>query len=453
MEPEQNLTVGHVPTQLIKFAIPLFFANLLQSLYNIIDMLVVGRIVGSTGVASISNASTLVFIINAICTGVTMGGTVLIAQYKGADDRKSQQEAVGTIYSVTAIVALLITVIGLLVYKPLLDLMNVPPEALQDAYDYMFVIFLGTFFVFGYNATCSILRGFGDSVRPLIFVGIATVINIILDYLFVGPMKMGTVGAAYATVIAQGVSFIISIAYLKRQRFIFDFKLKSFAIKKDKLVSVLKISLPTTIQMTVVNLSYVVLATMLNGYGVTVAAAAGIGLKINTFAGMPCWAVGQAMTTMVGQSMGAGMTDRAEKTGKTGLWLNLLVTFFAVVIVQVSAKQLVTLFAPSNPEVVSAGIQYLRICCFWNSLIYAAMYSFDSFAVGVGSANIAMVDALLDAAFIRLPLCWVLSTVVINGFEGIYWGQALSPIIPVFIGAAYFYSKRWKKKRLIERAV
>ena len=128
-------------------------------------------------------------------------------------------------------------------------------------------------------------------------------------------------------------------------------------------------------------------------------------------------------------------------------------TFFAVVIVQVSAKQLVTLFAPSNPEVVGAGIQYLRICCFWNSLIYAAMYSFDSFAVGVGSANIAMVDALLDAAFIRLPLCWVLSTVVINGFEGIYWGQALSPIIPAFIGAAYFYSKRWKKKRLIERAV
>jgi len=453
LETEQNLTVGHVPTQLIKFAIPLFFANLLQSLYNIVDMLVVGRIVGSIGVAAISNASTLVFIVNAICTGVTLGGTVLIAQYKGANDRKSQKETVGTIYSVTAIVALLITGIGLSIYKPLLDLMGVPPEALQDAYDYMLIIFLGTFFVFGYNATCSILRGFGDSMRPLIFVGIATVINIILDCLFVGPMKMGTVGAAYATVIAQGVSFIISIAYLKRQRFIFDFKLKSFAIKKDKLVSVLKISLPTTIQMTVVNLSYVVLATMLNGYGVTVAAAAGIGLKINTFAGMPCWAVGQAMTTMVGQSMGAGMTDRAEKTGKTGLWLNLLVTFFAVVIVQVFAKQLVTLFAPSNPEVVGAGIQYLRICCFWNSLIYAAMYSFDSFAVGVGSANIAMVDALLDAAFIRLPLCWVLSTVVINGFEGIYWGQALSPIIPAFIGAAYFYSKRWKKKRLIERAV
>lgn len=453
METEQDLTVGHVPTKLIKFAIPLFFANLLQSFYNIVDMLVVGRVVGSAGVAAISNASTLVFIINAVCTGVTLGGTVLVAQYKGADDRKSQQETVSTIYSVTAIVALLITVIGLFVYKPLLDLLNVPPEALQDAYDYMFVIFLGTFFVFGYNATCSILRGFGDSVRPLIFVGIATVINIILDYLFVGPMGMGTVGAAYATVIAQGVSFVISIAYLKKQKFIFAFKLKSFRVKKDKLIAVLKISLPTTIQMTVVNVSYMVLAAMLNGYGVTVAAAAGIGLKINTFAGMPCWAIGQAMTTMVGQNMGGGLTDRTEKTGKTGLRLNLLVTFIAVVIVQIFAKQLVTLFAPSSPEVINAGIQYLRICCFFNSLIYAVMYSFDSFAVGVGSANIAMVDALLDAVFIRLSLCWFLSISVAYGFEGVYWGQALSPIIPAIIGATYFYSRRWEKKKLIGTTV
>lgn len=449
MKNERDLTVGHVSAQLINFAIPLFFANLLQSLYNIVDMLVVGRIVGSTGVAAISNASTLVFIINAICTGFTLGGTVLVAQYKGANDRKSQKETVGTIYSVTAIVALLITVIGLFVYKPLLILMNVPVSAMQEACDYTFIIFLGTFFVFGYNVTCSILRGFGDSTRPLIFVGIATVINIILDCIFVGIMKMGTVGAAYATVIAQGVSFVISIVYLKKKKFIFDFKIKSFAVKKDKLISVLKISLPTTIQMTVVNVSYMVLAATLNGYGVTVAAAAGIGLKINTFAGMPCWAIGQAMTTMVGQNMGAGLTDRAKKTGKSGLRTNLLVTFIAVVIVQIFAEQIITIFSPSSPDVIKEGIQYLKICCFWNSLIYAIMYSFDSFAVGVGSANIAMVNALLDAAFIRLPLCWFLSTYVLYGFEGIYWGQALSPIIPAFIGAIYFYSNHWKKKKLI----
>jgi len=453
MEPEQDLTVGHVPTQLIKFAIPLFFANLLQSLYNIIDMLVVGRIVGSTGVAAISNVSTLVFIINAVCTGVTLGGTVLIAQYKGANDSRSQRETVGTIYTVAAIVALIITAIGLLTYKPLLNLMNVPPEAMQYAYDYMQIIFTGTFFVFGYNATCSVLRGLGDSVRPLVFVGIATVINIVLDCLFVGTMGMGTAGAAYATIIAQGMSFLISIVYLKRQRFIFDFKLKSFAVKKDKLLAVLKISLPTTIQMTVVNLSYAALATMLNEYGAIIAAAAGIGLKINTFAATPCWAVGQSMTTMVGQNMGAGLTDRAETIGKTGMRFTLLATFVTVVTVQIFAKPLVTLFAPSSPEVITAGVEYLKICCFVNTVFYAVMYSFNSFAVGVGSANIAMVNALSDAVFIRFPLCWLLSTFVFYGVEGVFWGQALSSIIPALTGAAYFYSKRWKKKRLIERAV
>jgi putative MATE family efflux protein len=450
MEPEQNLTVGHVPTQLIKFAIPLFFANLLQSLYNIVDMLVVGRIVGSTGVAAISNASTLVFIINAVCTGVMLGGTVLIAQYKGANDSKSQRETVGTIYTIAAIVAIVITTIGLLICKPLLNLMNVPSEAMQYAYDYMQIIFIGTFFVFGYNATCSVLRGLGDSIRPLFFVGIATVINIVLDCLFVGPMEMGTAGAAYATIIAQGVSFLISIVYLKRQRFIFDFKLKSFAIKKDKLLAVFKISLPTTIQMTVVNLSYAALATMLNGYGATIAAAAGIGLKINTFAATPCWAVGQSITTMVGQNMGAGLTDRAEKIGKAGVRLTLLATFVTVVIVQIFAKQLVALFAPSSPEVITAGVEYLKICCFINAVFYAVMYCFNSFAVGVGSANIAMVNALLDTVFIRFPLCWSLSTFVFHGVEGVFWGQALSSIIPALIGAAYFYRRHWKKKKLIE---
>lgn len=450
MKSGQDLTVGLVPTQLIKFGTPLLFANLLQSLYNIVDMFVVGRIVGSTGVAAISNASALVFIINAICTGVTLGGTVLVAQYKGAKNTKAQKETVGTMYSIATIISLLITVIGILVYKPMLSMMNVPAESMQDACEYMLIIFTGTFFVFGYNATCAILRGFGDSKRPLLFVGIATVINIVLDIVLVGPLNMGTAGAAYATVFAQGVSFLLAVIYLKKQDFVFDFKLRSFAIKKNILFSFLKISLPTAIQMAVVNVSYLVITTMLNSYGVTIAAAAGIGLKINTFAGMPCWAVGQAVTAMVGQNMGAGLIDRTEKIGKVGLKLNLLVTLIAVITVQIFADRLIMLFDPANPEVIKAGVQYLRICCCVNSLVYAAMYSFDSFAVGVGSATLAMVNALLDSAFIRLTLCWVLSMSIQEGFQGIYWGQALSPIIPAIIGAAYFYSKRWKKKKLIQ---
>lgn len=304
MKNFNDLTTGSVTKQLIRFAIPLFLANLLQSFYNIVDMLVVGRIVGSTGVAAISNASSLVFIINAICMGITMGGTVMIAQYRGAKDAQGQKRTVGTIYSMTTVIAVMITIAGLLLNKQILTWMNVPKEAYQDACEYMLVIFIGTIFVFGYNATCSILRGFGDSKSPLYFVMAAAAINVFLDYLLVGPFKLGTVGAAYATIIAQAISFGISVIYLKKQNFIFDFKLSSFKIEKDTLFKLLKVSLPTAIQMTVVNISYLIIAVMINDYGVITAAAAGIGLKINTFAGMPCWAIGQAVTTMVGQSMG-----------------------------------------------------------------------------------------------------------------------------------------------------
>lgn len=449
MKKINDLTTGSVTKQLIYFAIPLFLANLLQSLYNIADMLVVGRIVGSTGVAAISNASSIVFIINAICMGVATGGTVLIAQYRGAKNQLAQKQTVGTIYALTTVIAIVITIVGILMYKNILTWMNVPKEAYQDACEYMRVIFIGTIFVFGYNATCSILRGFGDSKSPLYFVMIAAVINVFLDYLLVGPLEMGTVGAAYATIIAQAVSFGISVIYLKRHNAIFAFQLSSLKVDGITLLKILKVSLPTAIQMTVVNVSYLMIAMMINEYGVIAAAAAGIGLKINTFAGMPCWAIGQAVTTMVGQSMGAKLIERTKKIAKTGLIGSLLVSLAAVIFIQLCAEPLIQLFDPSNRAVLAAGVSYLRICCCWNSLFYAAMYNFDSFAVGVGFANLGMVNALLDAMIIRLPLCWLLAASLKIGVEGIYWAQALSPIIPACIGLIYFYSKRWQSRTII----
>ena len=211
MNEEQNLTTGSVPGKLIVFALPLLFANLLQSFYSIVDMLVVGRIVGNTGLAAISNASMAGFIINSVCIGLTMGGTVAAAQYKGAGDEKGQRETVGTLFSIAFLAAILVTAIGLSAYKPLFRMLNVPPEAMEDTCAYMKIICCGTVFVFGYNAVCSILKGLGDSKSPLAFVAIAAAVNIVLDIILVGPFAMGTEGAAYATIASQGISFMISV--------------------------------------------------------------------------------------------------------------------------------------------------------------------------------------------------------------------------------------------------
>ena len=218
MTQEQDLLTGNVPKKLIQFAFPLFLANLLQALYNVVDMLVVGKIVGEIGLAAISNASMLCFIINSLCIGLTMGGSVLVAQYKGAGDQKGQRDTIGMLFLLSLAASVVVTMLGLAVYEPLfraLDVpaavyeplfraLDVPAEAYPDACGYMEIICWGTVFVFGYNTVCSILKGLGDSKTPLFFVGAATILNVLLDVLLVGPCSMGTAGAAWATITAQG---------------------------------------------------------------------------------------------------------------------------------------------------------------------------------------------------------------------------------------------------------
>ena len=452
MTEEQNLLSGSVPKKLATFAFPMLLANILQSFYNVVDMLVVGQIVGDTGLAAINNASKLCYIINSICIGMTMGGAVLIAQYKGANDKKGQTETFQALTILSFVSALLVTVIGLIFYQPLFRVLNVPADAYQDACDYMKIICWGTVFVFGYNAVCSVLKGLGDSKSPLYFVGIATIINIVLDILLVGPFGMGTAGAAYATVTAQGISFVISIFYLRKHKVFFSaYVHKEFTLQMDKLVSILKVGLPTAIQMVVVNTAYLLVTGMLNQFGTSVSASSGVGLQINTFAGMPCWAIGQAVTAMVGQCMGAGEIKRARKVVKIGLLLNISVTLVVVIGVQVFAEQLILLFGSTSAEVINDGVYYLRVCCGVNSLIYAAMYTLDSFAIGVGAANIAMLNALLDAVIVRLPVSWLLAFTLNMGFPGIYYGQALSPILPAIVGFLYFQNKGWERKTLIQK--
>lgn len=452
MTEEQNLLNGSVPKKLSAFAFPLLLANILQSLYNVVDMLVVGQIVGDAGLAAINNASKLCYIINSICIGMTMGGAVLIAQYKGANDKKGQAETFQTLAVLSLVSALLVTVIGLAFYQPLFQVLNVPADAYQDACDYMKIICWGTVFVFGYNAVCSVLKGLGDSKSPLYFVGIATIINIALDILLVGPLGIGTAGAAYATITAQGISFLISIFYLRKHKVFFSADVhKRFTLQMDKLVSILKVGLPTAIQMVVVNTAYLLVTGMLNQFGTSVSAASGVGLQINTFAGMPCWAIGQAVTAMVGQCVGAGEIKRARKVVKIGLLLNVSVTLVVVIGVQVFAEQLILLFGSTSAEVINDGVYYLRICCGVNSLIYAVMYTLDSFAIGVGAANIAMLNALLDAVIVRLPVSWFLAFTLSMGFPGVYYGQALSPILPAIVGFLYFQNKGWERKTLIQK--
>jgi len=454
---ERDMTTGGVPVQLIKFALPILAANILQSGYSIVDMAVVGRFTGSPGLAAVSSAAMISFIIQSVCTGVTTGGSVLTAQFKGAGDRAGQGRTICMLAVISAAAAVLVTGLGLLLYRPALCWMNLPEAAMPHGVSYMQVMCLGTVFVFGYNAVCAVMRGLGDSSSPLIFVAVASVLNVTLDLILVGPLEMGTRGAALATVLSQGFSFVTALVHLFRRGFFSSF---TGGARKGSLIrffrengrpdasvcaAILRIGLPAAIQMAVLNLSYLLVTGMLNGFGVTVAAAAGAGLKVNTFAAMPCWAVGQAVTAMAGQNAGAGDLSRTGKTARAGVFLALGATFFMMLFVQTFAEQIISVF-DSDPETVRQGVIYLRVCCSLNCLVYAVMYTIDSFATGVGDSFFAMCNALLHSLVLRLFLSWLLGTVLGGGFMGIYWAECLASVIPALVGAAYYFSSRWKEK-------
>lgn len=387
-----DLTRGSVPLCLIRFSFPLLLANLLQSFYSMADLLVVGRFVGETGVAAVSSASTLCFLLNAVCMGFSAGGTVLTARARGAGDRLDEEEAAAALLLLALAGSALLTAAALLCYRPLFTLMALPSQAMGDACGYMAILCWGTPFVFGYNAVCAILKGRGDS-------------------------------------------FLLSLAHLHR---CVPLSLRRLPLRPAALLSLLRLGLPSAVQMAVVNLSYLILTGLLNPFGVSVAAAAGIGLKVSTFAGMPCWALGYGVTAMVGQNLGAGDPDRVRQAVRSGLLLSLGATALLTALVQLAAAPIIALFEPENAAVTAEGVRYLHICCSVNGLIYAAMYVFDSFAIGSGASWVAMCNAMLDAALLRLPLCWLLAFPLALGPAGIYLGQAFSPILPALAGLCYF---------------
>ncbi|WP_040195527.1 MATE family efflux transporter [Candidatus Soleaferrea massiliensis] len=450
MKQPMDLTKGNVWKQLMKFALPLFLANLLQSLYGMVDMAVVGRYVGSAALAALSNATMIVFILTAVCIGVTMGGSVLVAQYRGARDEDGQLGSIGTLFALTGAAALVITVLSLLTFERVLTMMGLPAESMPHAVEYLRVICMGTVFVFGYNAVCSILRGMGDSKSPLYFVAVAAAVNVVLDFVLVGAAGMGTSGAAWATVLSQAVSFGVSLLRLRRT--LKGFQRKKGALKpQGKLAwTILKIGLPSAVQSAVVNVAFLLVTCILNKYGVVVAAAAGVGLKVATFLAMPCWAAGQSVMTMVGQNMGAGEITRASSVSRAGLVLSLASTGIMVLFVQLFAPGIIGLF-DQNPAVIREGVLYLRIFCSVSSFAYAAMYHFDSFATGVGAAVLAMVNALLEGIVLRLGLIFLFETVLGLGRIGVYLGQMLSTFPPAVIGLLYFLRGSWKCRRLIDQ--
>lgn len=441
---ENNLAEGKVFNKLIGFALPIFLANVLQMFYSLVDTLVVGRIVGSVGISAVTIGSQLSQIFVCVGMGLANGGQVIIAQLKGAGDRDGMKSIIGTLLSVSAIVGIVVGAVGIAITGPTLRLMNTQPEAWDQAVDYMAISCAGLIFVFMYNAISCVMRGLGDSTRPLIFVAIASLINVVLDIILVGPLNMGAGGAALATIIAQGLSALFGFIYLYRRRaeFVFDFRPRSFAIRAKWVKELCRMGIPQIIQMAAISISMIYVIAMVNVYGVVATSTVGVSSKIMNLFTMPYQAMSTASCSMAGQNAGAGKYDRVKKVVHITLLINIAVLCIATFFTMLFGRQLVSFF-DTNPEVIESGALYLKIQ-FFNLLGHALFCTFNATCLGVGNAALSTFAFMMDGVVTRLLLC-VLSVYVFDwGLVGIFWANSVPACVCGVILLGYYLSGKWK---------
>ncbi len=443
-----NFTSGSVVKHLITFAIPMFLGNLLQALYNTVDSIWVGRFLGPDALAAVSVGFPIIFTLISMVMGITMATTILVSQYFGAQQHDKVVRAVNNSLLLLAVMGVGVTLIGVIFRRPLLELINTPPEIIDMASDYLGIFMAGLVGMFMYNVTGAILRGLGDSKTPLKFLAYATVLNIILDPLFifgVGPFpKMGVSGVALATILAQGISAVISLRYLYMKSGIVHYRPGTFKFDKNLTKLTFKIGLPAGVQQVLVSLSGLVVSSIVNSFGATIVAGFGIAARLDQFAFMPAMSVSFAVSALVGQNLGAGKVHRVNETVKWSMILSSGITILVALVALLRPELLLSLFT-HDVEVLAAGSLYLRYMGF-GYLPLALMFTIGGVLRGTGDTMATMVLTLISLWVVRVPLAKYLSAIPSLGVAGIWLAIAISPVIGFLAHVIYYRTGRWKSK-------
>ena len=443
----KNFTSGSIPKQLFWFAIPFMASNALQVLYSTIDMVIVGNYVGTAGLSAVSQSSQIINCCTMLCLGISSAGQVLVSQVLGSGKRKELNGIIGTLFSIITIFTVILSAAILLFCKPFLTLINVPPESFEMATEYLVICTAGLVLTAGYNTVSSILRGMGDSKRPLLFIAIASVINLVLDYVFTGLWGWGVAGAAWATIIGQAASFLFSIFYLykHKQEFGFDFKLKSLIPNKKYTNMIVALGTPMAIQSGFINVSMLFVNSLINSVGVVASATFGVGVRIDDIINKLCMGIQYAVVPMISQNFGAGERKRVQKTVYWAWIYSGAFTVICILLYLFFGRELFTLFS-SDPAVHEMSGTFIS-ALLWMFPAFAIMRGSGAFVQGIGNARFSMVLAILDGVVLRIGLSWLIGIVFDLGFYGFVLGYGLAPYGFALPSMIYFFSGIWKKRK------
>lgn len=442
----RDLTQGSVTRLLLIFAFPLLCSNLLQTVYNMVDMIVIGQFVGREGLSAVSIGGDVLHFLTFLVMGFSNAGQVILSQYIGAGNRDRIRGTIGTMFTVTFISAVGLTIVCYLGLDAFLHAMNTPAECFDYARQYGLTCVLGLVFIYGYNLVSAILRGMGDSKHPFIFIAVATVVNLVLDLVFVAGLGMGPFGAALATVIGQGVSFLWAIFYLYRHKesFGFDFTPASFKPDPEVLPKLIRLGLPMILQSAAINFSMLFVNSYINSYGVVASAVTGVGNKLGSITAVVTNALSTAGSSMVGQNLGAEKYHRVPKIIGVSMVIDLAFAALLSFLTICFPRTIFGLFN-SDPQVLDMSMTYIPVAV----LLYVgfAMRSpFFALINGSGNAKLNLIVGLLDGVICRVGLAMLMGLAMGMGIMGFWLGNAFAGYMPFLIGGVYFLTGKWKRR-------
>lgn len=439
-----DLIEGPVSKSLIRFTVPLLVGNLFQQFYSMVDAIILGRHVGPYAVGALGPSAQLFFLIISLILGFSIGSGVLISQYFGAKDEQKLKQTIDTFYMISFIGALIITIFGWIYTPNLLSWLSVPPEIMPDAISYLRITFLGVLFTFGYNGFSNVLRSVGDSITPLYFLIVATAVNVALDLLFIVGFGWGVAGAAWATLIAQLFSMVLAMIYLSRRPEAYlHFHWLHLEFDKDIFKRMLRVGLPSGVQQTLVSLSLLVLTSLVNSYGANATAAYSVIMRIDGLIILPGFSFNMAVSTFVGQNIGAKQMDRVFLGVRRTVQIGLVVTAFLSSIVIIFPRLLIGLFLDADgEEAIAIATDYFRLAG-WFYPVATLLFIWNGAIRGTGRSFDAMVITLLATAVIRIPLAigfneWL-------GLQGVWLAFVLSWAIGALLNYIYWQQKLWQK--------
>ena len=437
-----DLTVGSVGKKLIAFAIPLAIASLVQALYNLADMAIVGHFVGSAGMSAVTMGGLVIGVVLSVIMGLSNGASIYIGQLFGAGKKDRIQSVIGTALIGYVALALIFTAVLLGFGKLILTALKTPKEAAAYAVTYLFIYVAGTIFVAVYNVLAAALRAVGKTMPAMVAVVVTAALNVVLDLLFVGPLKMGVAGAAIATIISQCISMIIIAVYVKKSG-LFDFKPKQFALEWKELGVIMKIGIPQALQFGLTSLSFLFISGFVNQYGVFASAASGATSKIWSFEIIPSQAVQMGLMTLTAQNIACGKLDRIRK----GLWIAMAIAFCLSALFwvagQIWPEGILSIFT-NDPGVIEIGKSYLQIFLI-SGVVESLMFCFYGVIAGSGHTFFNFICAIISAIVVRVSLVWIFDTFTTLGFNGIAWAYVFAPAASGTAALIYILSGRWKK--------